>query len=180
MQFSYLLAMLPMALAAAVAPTEASKGIVFVGPYSINATADEAAEIVKRDGCGSARDLIDRGDIEFLKNGLQNDDPWSVIAVPRLKGIGWYYGTAMVCVRNPYVFADTYVSRWEAGWAIDYISKMCCSNSGTSSGWYVNPVHDFLFILTWIHSQGGDCLASGTDGLTLRVWLQTPQDSCLN
>ncbi|KAH8664958.1 hypothetical protein BGZ61DRAFT_593271 [Ilyonectria robusta] len=163
MQFSYLLAMLPMALAAAVAPTEASKGIVFVGPYSINATADEAAEIVKRDGCGSARDLIDRGDIEFLKNGLQNDDPWSVIAVPRLKGIGWYYGTAMVCVRNPYVFVDTYVSRWEAGWAIDYISKMCCSNSGTSSG-----------------CQGGDCLASGTDGLTLRVWLQTPQDSCLS
>lgn len=116
------------------------------GNSSAAVTAVEPPDSViqKRDSCRQDRQPYNMADMAFIKNDLQTNDPWRLVKVVQSGGTAsWSWRTARICIRNPYLFDNTHVSRWEAGWAIGYITGMCCPGAT----WYVVPCPSMVSLI---------------------------------
>lgn len=152
MQFHFtLLALLPLTYSAYALPSNpADLGIheaVFGGSGPIvdsnqmspRGVRDEGHLFAKRDWCGVQGDLMTKTDIQWLQSSLQNTDPNALAYVPKRSYYSWTLGTARICIYNDYIFENTHIKRWEAGWAVGYITGRCCRTPGTPQ-WYVSLV----------------------------------------
>jgi hypothetical protein len=126
-----------LGLAVRAAPTESAENrAVWLGIHTANETEAAAADLEKRgDSCGGSRYLINKSDISALQRDLQNNNPNELKYLPKQSWTGWVYGSALVCVHNYYLFENTHVKRWEAGWAVGYISGRCCTAENNPQ-WY--------------------------------------------
>jgi hypothetical protein len=71
-----------------------------------------------------------RADAINLRKALQNTNPWQKVRLDQAI-ITWTYGTARICIL-PDLYNDPvpkYITRWEAGWAVNYIRVRCCPNA---------------------------------------------------
>jgi hypothetical protein len=87
--------------------------------------------LARRDWCDTLTKFSE-SDARLLQNDLQNSD--EVAYVPAHSYHFWDKGSARICVWNDYIFENTHVSAWEAGWAIGYINNLCCTG-GEGSEW---------------------------------------------
>ena len=116
--------------------TEAEAEVPFSWGVTLYNETDPApvasGPVEKRDFCGYGTDF-NNADMNSLANWLQNTDPWSQTYLPHQSVAWWKWGTAMICVRNLYLFEDTHIPRWEAGWAVKYIrDNLGCCNGGST------------------------------------------------
>ncbi|PPR00742.1 hypothetical protein CVT24_000948 [Panaeolus cyanescens] len=143
MQLFSLVALLPLLSNVALAAPSNTDGPVttltsstFVGVAPIDAAyrVTNGTDVNRASSCYSTKLNINRADLTALSSDLQNNNPWALTYVPSGQRIGWYLGSALVCIYNDYIFENTHVTRWEAGWAIKYIQDTCFY---TGSGvWY--------------------------------------------
>ncbi|ORY16975.1 hypothetical protein BCR34DRAFT_584035 [Clohesyomyces aquaticus] len=158
----YFLPLLSAFLSVHAAPAETKA--VWAGVHeSVNSThaltlGDNG--LAKRDDCGSTRHLVNKNDIIAMANDLQNNNPNGNAYVGHQSWTAWTLGSASVCIHNWYLTENTHVTRWEAGWAVRYISDRCCNVAGNSQ------------------CSGGSCTAHGDSGLSLKVFLENSVDNC--
>jgi hypothetical protein len=105
------------------------------GPSTVRRNGNN--RLFKRDWCDWDIMLLSKSDAEGLRNNLQGSDPWNQVYLPHKSYKYWVWGNAKLCIVNAYVFENTHISRWNAGWAVDYMLQMCCSNLST---WYASTL----------------------------------------
>jgi hypothetical protein len=141
---------IPAATVSAVALPETSKAAaVPVGGSNPNVSAivapsagknrtDGADDVrVQDDYCGSYR-AIPKGHAITLRNNLQAN-PNAYVYIPVWEFNEVAYGGAKLCFYNP-SSSQTWVSYWDAGWTIDYLTNLCCIPWGDY--WYVDALDD--------------------------------------
>ncbi|PPR03040.1 hypothetical protein CVT24_012306 [Panaeolus cyanescens] len=140
MQLFSLVALLPLLSNVALAAPSSTDGSTFTGPHPIssssahrvlNITSNTVSTNDRAGGCYTTNYNINREDMTALSADLQNNNPQSLTYLPANHWISYRYGTALLCLFNDYVFENTHLSRWEAGWAIKNIQETC---SYTGSG----------------------------------------------
>lgn len=91
--------------------------------------------LARRDWCDTLTKFSE-SDALALQNSLQNADNANgdLNYLAAHSYLSWDWGSARVCVWNDYVFENTHVSPWEAGWAVGYINGICCTG-GDGSEW---------------------------------------------
>ncbi|KAI4191638.1 MAG: hypothetical protein LQ346_004684 [Caloplaca aetnensis] len=112
--------------AAAASPDD--NVLVLEGPFPINATTLETRSssiLSKRADCYTGSG-INTPDLTELARQLQNDNPDQLTYLPALSWTAWTYGSARTCVYNNYVYDNTHVKRWEAGWGSVSVKNQCC------------------------------------------------------
>ncbi|KAI0387397.1 hypothetical protein F5Y04DRAFT_274250 [Hypomontagnella monticulosa] len=114
--------------------------------------------LAKRDSCSSATPYSD-SDMDALINSLYNDGETDYL--PATGSLGYYIGTAIVCVYNTYIFENTHVSHWEMGWGADYIKGQCCPSESD------NP-----------QCAGGSCIGKGDSGLKVQISTHNSASHC--
>lgn len=142
---------IPAATVSAAAAPETSKAVVVpVGNKPNVSTA--VAQVVGKNGtditgnvsaqgdfCGSNRN-IPKGHAITLRNNLQAHPDWYVY-IPAWDYSERSYGNAKLCFYNPNS-SDSWISEWDAGWTIDYMTLLCCVQWGDY--WYVNGLDDWF------------------------------------
>ncbi|KAF2824839.1 hypothetical protein CC86DRAFT_47705 [Ophiobolus disseminans] len=131
---TYTLALLtlPLAFAAPTSPHSTLEPI-FEGPFPIdyNITTSQhpvdpngSDEIMRSMATCSNSANINTPDIERLADYLQ-----SLAGKRYCPALGWFstsMGSAKVCVYNNYLYHNTHVSNWEAGWGARSVKDQCC------------------------------------------------------
>ncbi|KAK3986519.1 hypothetical protein QBC44DRAFT_402435 [Cladorrhinum sp. PSN332] len=114
-------------------------------------TSDTEA-VVKRDHCNFSQGIT-RSDVVALSNELMNNSPWTWSYLEHGWVRWWTWGSARICLYNDYWFENTHVSRFEGGWAAEFIMNSCGYDG---SG----------------RVRGGQATAHGDSGLSLRAELR--------
>lgn len=103
----------------------------------VNATTTAAKRedhepLSKRDWCNDpSMGEFDMSDALALQKDLQNNNPSQLFPVNHGGWQSWTLRTARICISNNYIFENTHVSRWEAGWAIGYDIQICCTKNAS-------------------------------------------------
>lgn len=99
----------------------------------------EISALFKRDRCyNTGADVtINIEDARNLQRSLQNDSPNSMVFVGQANHVTFYWGAVKLCIQNAYVFENTHIKHWDAGWAIGYLLNWCCD--GGNQKWYFIP-----------------------------------------
>lgn len=98
--------------------------------------AAEKRDVLKRtDQCWGPNGAFRVSDARDLQFDLQRNNANKMFLVRQNRGwISFVMGEARVCIQNNYIFENTHISGWEAGWVIGYILGKCCP----LSSWSVN------------------------------------------
>ncbi|KAK3346024.1 hypothetical protein B0T25DRAFT_520540 [Lasiosphaeria hispida] len=135
-------------------------GFVWGGVAPINRTASAAEErgvLGKRDTC-YRQDPFSAADMRALKARLQGSRQNEMVELKHGFVTWWDQGSVKLCVYNNYIFENTHLKWWEAGWAVGYIDSACCSSNSQCGG--------------------GTCTCHGDSGLSLEAKLRTSVYGC--
>ncbi|KAI0403201.1 hypothetical protein F4802DRAFT_572724 [Xylaria palmicola] len=151
--------------AAAPASQDAGKAVaepelIFEGPFPIANTTlsqrDESGEpaLAKRANCygGGA---INTQDIENLGNQLQSKGGNNY--VPKTSYVSYTLGSTKVCILNNYLFDNTHVSDWEAGWGTLAVRNDCCYTPYCGGGLQQGHGDSGLAVNIVVKSAGQGC-----------------------
>ncbi|KAK4443641.1 hypothetical protein QBC34DRAFT_476716 [Podospora aff. communis PSN243] len=127
------------------------------GPITEGST-EPPPQLQARDSCGS--NIFNVQHAISMANELQNVSPNDLTFVGKTSWVSWTYGEARICIYNNYIFENTHIKRWEAGWVTGYIYNRCCNPGGNNA------------------CAGGDATCHGDSGLSLRANLQNSAFGC--
>jgi hypothetical protein len=109
----------------------AAPQVVVEGPFPIDYSISTSQHPIGKDddtvhilaSCYSGGD-INTGDIEALFKYLQSRG--GDFYLPKSSALQTTLGSARACTYNNYLFENTHVSYWEAGWGVRSVKEACC------------------------------------------------------